>query len=370
MDISSQTVVLSIIGGSLIAFASTLHLLLFGRLTGMSSIFNSLIKLDMQSGFRWKLGFFCGLITGTYGIYMIFGHTINAANIGLQFFDKQEDAQRGLNMLGFAIGGLLVGFGTKLGNGCTSGHGVCGLPRFSLRSYIAVPIFMLAGIATATFRSFYPFFSTKESIGKEAADQYKTIADFLFALLIIYFAYDLNVSAGKLKEKLETIGCFFIGFIFGLGLTISGMCRRTRILSFLSLTGVEIDDNHTTKGWNPSLAFVVLAAVLINMITFNLILKRKPMFAEKFDIVQAGVDWKVFVGPAIFGVGWGITGFCPGPGMVNGFFLMQMLLYLIFMAAGQLLSDWLFPKKSTAQNPAKIEPPSVPAQANTKDKAD
>ncbi len=55
-----------------------------------------------------------------------------------------------LGILGFGLAGLLVGFGTKLGNGCTSGHGVCGLPRLSIRSYAAVGCFMGTGIATAT----------------------------------------------------------------------------------------------------------------------------------------------------------------------------------------------------------------------------
>lgn len=55
-------------------------------------------------------------------------------------------------MGGFFIAGLLVGFGTKVGNGCTSGHGVCGMPRLALRSWVAVGTFMICGIAMSTFR--------------------------------------------------------------------------------------------------------------------------------------------------------------------------------------------------------------------------
>ncbi len=346
VDIDPQGIVLAIIGGALIAFATTVHLMLFGRLTGMSSIFNTLVKCDPQSGFRWKFGFFCGLITGTYGIFMIFGHSINAANVTVQLFDKQEEAQKGLNIAGFALGGLLVGFGTKLGNGCTSGHGICGLPRFSARSWLAVPVFMITGMTTATLRAMFPVFSSSLNMGKEAVEQYKIIADFLFALLLIYFAYDLNVNSAQLRDKLETIACLLIGFVFGLGLTISGMCRRTQILSFLTLTVTEVGGH--LRGWNPTLMIVVLTAVLINSVTFNLVLRQKPMFAEKFDIVSGKVDWRVVVGPAVFGIGWGLTGFCPGPAMVNGFFLMQMLAYLPFMAAGQLTAEWLFPAKKVA----------------------
>ncbi len=374
IDIDAQNVVLAIIGGTLIAFATTLHLMLFGRLTAMSSIFNSLIKCDQQGGFRWKFGFFCGLLTGTYGVFMLFGHTLNAGNITIQLFDKQEDAQRGLSTLGFALGGFLVGFGSKLGNGCTSGHGVCGLPRLAPRSWIAVTVFLITGVLTATLRSYFPVLANSLSVGKEAAEQYKTIADFIFALLLIYFAYDLNVNSARLREKLETIACFFIGFVFGLGLSISGMCRRTRVLSFLSLPGIEVDDQHHTRGWNPSLAVVLLTAVIVNLVTFNLILKQKPMFAGTFDIPNKPIEWKIFAGPAVFGIGWGLTGVCPGPAMVNVFLLMQMLAYLPFMAAGQLVADWVSgaPKpaveyKSVATSP---EPKVAPVPAPDKDKAD
>ena len=58
---------------------------------------------------------------------------------------------QGLSLVGFGIGGLLVGFGTKLGNGCTSGHGLCGLPRFSKRSWLSVPIFFGVALLTANF---------------------------------------------------------------------------------------------------------------------------------------------------------------------------------------------------------------------------
>jgi len=68
------------------------------------------------------------------------------------------------------------------------------------------------------------------------------------------------------------------------------------------------------------------------------ILKMKPMLAIKFDIpVLNALDWKVIVGPTIFGIGWGISGFCPGPGMINLFLNINTLIFVIFLAAGQLL---------------------------------
>ena len=64
---------------------------------------------------------------------------------------------KNLSIIGFALSGFLVGLGTKLSNGCTSGHGVCGLPRFSKRSWAAVMIFLPAGIIISTFGKYIPF---------------------------------------------------------------------------------------------------------------------------------------------------------------------------------------------------------------------
>ena len=77
-------------------------------------------------------------------------------------FDSIDYYYMNNNSLSWAIGGLLVGLGTRLANGCTSGHGVCGLPRFSLRSLVAVITFMLVAIALATFRFHYPFFNVND----------------------------------------------------------------------------------------------------------------------------------------------------------------------------------------------------------------
>ena len=73
------------------------------------------------------------------------------------FFDEKDLLVKDLNLGGFVLAAFLVGFGTKMGNGCTSGHGVCGLPRLSIRSLVAVCLFMFTGIAIATLRFHEPF---------------------------------------------------------------------------------------------------------------------------------------------------------------------------------------------------------------------
>lgn len=335
--IDAQNVALGIIGGTLIAFATTLHLMLFGRSTGMGSVFNSLVSCGHDASFRWKFGFFCGLLTGTYGIFMIFGHSLTIGNVTINLFDQQETAQEGVSTFGFALGGLLVGVGTRLGRGCISQHGVCGLPRLSLPSLVASLLFVATGMITATVRNYYPVMSSDLSLGKEAIEQFKTIGDFLYVLLLIYFAYDLNVNSLVIREKLETLACLFIGLVFGLGLSISGASRRTQALAFLNLANPE--------GWNPTLLITIATAIGVNFVTFNLILKQKPMFAETFEIHDNSIDWRTFVGPALYGIGWGLVGLSSGPAMVNSLLLMKMLAYLPFMAAGQLLADWVWPRR-------------------------
>lgn len=70
----------------------------------------------------------------------------------MKFFDEAENQVANLSLFGFGLGGLLVGAGSKLQNGCTSGHGVCGLPRFTKRSWLAVSTFLAVGVLTSTWR--------------------------------------------------------------------------------------------------------------------------------------------------------------------------------------------------------------------------
>jgi hypothetical protein len=127
------TVTRAIIGGLLIGLAATLLLWSIGRVAGISGIVNGVASAP--SGDRaWRVAFLAGM--------MIAGAVV------LQFMPAPPPRmQTGATALLLAAG-FLVGFGTRMGNGCTSGHGVCGLGRFSWRSAAAVATFMAAGMAT------------------------------------------------------------------------------------------------------------------------------------------------------------------------------------------------------------------------------
>ncbi|MFK8051276.1 MAG: YeeE/YedE family protein [Halioglobus sp.] len=122
----------SLLGGALIGLSAILLLLTSGRIAGISGITYGLFTQGINSN-AWRWCFLAGLILGA-GSYV--------AYFGLPF----EMPQRDLPLL--LIAGFAVGFGTRLGNGCTSGHGVCGVARLSQRSLIATAVFMLTGIIT------------------------------------------------------------------------------------------------------------------------------------------------------------------------------------------------------------------------------
>ena len=127
------TPVASLAGGLLIGLSAVLLMGLNGRIAGISGIFSGV--LFGNSGDRtWRVLFVVGLVLGPVIYSMISG--------------LQPQFEMTSNWALIVLGGLLVGFGTRLGSGCTSGHGVCGLARFSTRSLLAVVVFITAGVAT------------------------------------------------------------------------------------------------------------------------------------------------------------------------------------------------------------------------------
>ncbi|MBM4219964.1 MAG: YeeE/YedE family protein [Gammaproteobacteria bacterium] len=122
-------------GGILIGLAAVLLLWSIGRIAGISGIASG--ALEGARGDRaWRIAFLAGMML--------------AGALALQFLPAPPRVQTGPTPLLLAAG-LLVGFGTRLGNGCTSGHGVCGLGRFSIRSLAAVLVFMLCAMAMTFF---------------------------------------------------------------------------------------------------------------------------------------------------------------------------------------------------------------------------
>lgn len=130
----------ALLGGALIGVAVSLMLLFNGRVTGISGIINGVLA-PVKSDTQWRILFIVGLFSG--GLVM--------GQMSPQVFSNTLSVSIGVT----ALAGLLVGFGTIMGSGCTSGHGVCGISRMSVRSIVATVTFILAGVvAVFVFRKF------------------------------------------------------------------------------------------------------------------------------------------------------------------------------------------------------------------------
>jgi uncharacterized membrane protein YedE/YeeE len=124
------------------------------------------------------------------------------------------------------------------------------------------------------------------------------------------------------------------GGLFGAGLVLSGMANPMKVLAFLDLAAIA------RGGWDPSLAFVMAGALIVTVPGFALLRRRaKPMAAERFHLPPAqAIDRRLLLGSAIFGVGWGLAGICPGPavtllvlGGVHGWIFFAALLAGMFL---------------------------------------
>lgn len=142
----------------------------------------------------------------------------------------------------------------------------------------------------------------------------------------------------------QTSVAFIAGGLFGLGLGLSQMIDRDRVLGFLDVTGT----------WDPTLLFVLGGAVGITVIAFRFVLRLPhPLVSPSFYLPQTQrIDWPLVTGSAIFGIGWGIAGYCPGPGIVAlGLGIWNPVLFLLAFVVGSLACkgflNWLQARKST-----------------------
>lgn len=297
-------------------------------------------------------------------------------------------------------GGALVGYGTSLGSGCTSGHGVCGLSRASKRSAAAVASFMASAFVTATtvdaipalcrlFRSDKWMLNTalhpanKSTASNEALHSNMHAADTVIssseltggevdALAAIIAAQDLSGMAAQLPffpaaVTVGTLGALFwiksavekssmpcedrqsalaaaqgSGLLFAGGLAVSGMSNPTKVLSFVTLpSGFE----GAVTAWDPSLPWVMAGAICMAFPFFQLVPRRLalPSCAPAWRLPTATeIDSPLVKGSLLFGAGWGLAGLCPGPGvMLATTGAVAPLAWMAAMLAGMRLEMWM-----------------------------
>lgn len=129
---------------------------------------------------------------------------------------------------------------------------------------------------------------------------------------------------------LQSAGALLAGIIFGLGLAVSNMINPAKVLAFLDVAG----------RWDPSLALVMAGALAVAMPGFGMALRRpQPLIAGRFELPSAkNIDARLLAGAAIFGIGWGLVGFCPGPAIASlAFGLKESFVFVAAMFVGAWL---------------------------------
>lgn len=134
IDFASFTPMASLVGGVMIGVAALLLMLLHGRVMGISGILGGIVRPAARDDVPWRLLFVAGALLGPLAVIFLVGRPVDVVPVA--------------SGLVLPVAGFLVGLGTAIGSGCTSGHGICGLARLSMRSAAAVGMFMITAVVT------------------------------------------------------------------------------------------------------------------------------------------------------------------------------------------------------------------------------
>ncbi|GAA0794039.1 YeeE/YedE family protein [Marinobacterium sediminicola] len=143
-----------------------------------------------------------------------------------------------------------------------------------------------------------------------------------------------------MPNTLRLLAALFAGTLFGLGLSVAQMIDPAKVLNFLDLTG----------NWDPSLAFVMAGGLIVNAVITPLILKRgRPLLAEHFRLPsKTEIDKRIVIGGAIFGIGWGLAGYCPGPMITSlSFADSDIITVVAAFIVGTFASRWILAHRSS-----------------------
>ena len=243
------------LGGLLLGVAAAITLLGAGEIMGFSGIISPVLKNPIAAAQdpsqQWKLAFLSAFMLSAYAFLFPFYDA-----------DSVEEHPSVRSVWAYGISGLFVGFGTKLGNGCTSGHGICGMARLSKRSIASVFTFMAAAAGTAIITS--PSLSTgkhfeflrTDDIGFLYIPWVMPFVTFLVVAASLYGTFTLKDMAPE--ESRKRIPAFLAGIVASGGLTLSKMVYPEVVHGFLDLSGLARSD------WDPTLMFVMAGAVTVS----------------------------------------------------------------------------------------------------------
>ncbi|CAJ1353567.1 unnamed protein product [Effrenium voratum] len=299
----------SSIGGFLVGLSAFTAYAVDGKITGISGIMGPFLRgvakcEPLKDGQLWKALFLSGLVLG--------GLVVWAFNKDFSF-----PAAPAYPFWRWILAGVLVGVGTRIGKGCTSGHGICGMPRFSLRSWIAVPVFMAAAASVVAITRHGLQEETNNLLYQQQVAELMWPPRWEFPVGALVTSLALLALATLLPHKIRRfLSPLFSGLIFAMGLGASGMTSQMKVINFLDFAGY----------WDPSLAFVMGLGICASFPAFFLADRPGKEGAARTPLAENctferpprfGNYWPLIGGAVCFGVGWGLLGLCPGPALVG-----------------------------------------------------
>jgi uncharacterized membrane protein YedE/YeeE len=252
-----------------------------------------------------------------------------------------------------ALGGLLAGGGTSLSNGCTSGHGICGLARLSKRSLVAVTTFMTAGFLVASVTSSSSF--QEYHNGYQSGDGIGWAPTFCIAAAILALGPVVRTLFSKQTEYAigsAQVVSLLSGSAFAIALSVAAMTDASVVAGFLDL--------HLSR-WNPALAFVMAGGLAVNLPMYQLLTRPTKVATGVCTVpTSTTVDARLVGGAIMFGSGWGLAGVCPGPAIVllpafNPIDGAKLWLWVLMFVAGQLAVAWYDAREAAL---AKVDAPN------------
>ncbi|KAK4688061.1 uncharacterized protein P7C73_g2060, partial [Tremellales sp. Uapishka_1] len=296
------TPVETLLGGLLLHLSTSTLLGDTGRVLGISGIVDGVLLGKRET---WQLATVAGLLLGP----------LASSSIGVSnyFPDDGSNAWASQSVSRLMLAGGLVGLGSRLGSGCTSGHFLCGASRLSPRSICATITFFSTAVLTAAL---CPASIASASPAYALAWPTPMALSGLIATCLVLASAHLISRATLSSPRFRLAPYFLSGLTFSIGLSMSGMVSPLKVISFLRLLPLL----PPWTAFDPSLAMVVLGGVVPNAIHYAYISGTpKPRLAwEKWQVPsRRDIDWRLVTGAAIFGIGWGLSGVCPGPAIVS-----------------------------------------------------
>jgi len=334
---STPTPSTSFLGGLGLALSVHSLMILNGSVFGVSGMIHRAVRGDKET------------------LVAVAGLVLGGVIIGL--IEGQHPSSGPQKLQGIIASGLLSGLGTKLSKGCTSGHMLSGLSRLSQRSIAATATFFSTAVVMTRLLphlTITPVYAPDWNIS--STDRTLLVAQAVpIAASIILYTHASTTSAQNLSggsgdssairptRRFSRFAALLSTTVeFALALRLSNLTDPKKVSGFLLL-------NPFSLAFDPSLAFLALGAVPSGIILYHFYRGDEvPMLGGQWSIPKPGkVDTKLLVGAALFGLGWGASGLCPGPVVINlgralatGSELTRWLLWLSAFISGGLFGDW------------------------------